>query len=65
MSVSKSRNRNNNGDLAPSFYLKERLAKGEIEGVKTNYCLNSNSIALLKQIFDDFYDGIVSCDTNC
>jgi uncharacterized membrane protein len=30
MSVSKSRNRVNNDDLAPSFYLKERLAKGEI-----------------------------------
>ena len=42
------------------------LIKGEISGVKTNYCLNSQKISDLKGILDGFLADIDCCtDNNC
>jgi ArsR family transcriptional regulator len=44
--------------------LKElNLIKGEIEGVKTNYCLNTDNLANVKKIVDNFLDNIGCCET--
>ena len=41
------------------------LIKGEIDGVKTNYCLNSEKIFELEKLLIGFTKSIcVSCDTN-
>jgi DNA-binding transcriptional ArsR family regulator len=39
------------------------LIKGEIEGVKTNYCLNNENIAKLKKTLESFLDNIGCCNS--
>lgn len=41
------------------------LIKGEIEGVKVNYCLNMNAIAKAKCTLDLFMKKIGCCDDEC
>ena len=42
------------------------LIKGEIEGAKMNYCLNSHRIKELKDVLDHFLCEIdCSCNLNC
>ncbi len=42
------------------------LIKGEIEGVKVNYCLNMTKIKETKAVFDRFIFELNSCDNqNC
>ncbi len=42
------------------------LIKGEIEGAKTNYCLNPHRIKELKEVLDQFLCDIdCSCNLNC
>lgn len=42
------------------------LIKGEIDGVKTNYCLNPGKITELKKILDSFLSEIDCCSNdNC
>jgi ArsR family transcriptional regulator, arsenate/arsenite/antimonite-responsive transcriptional repressor len=38
------------------------LIKGEIEGVKMNYCLNNNNLRKLKETLESFLDNIGCCD---
>jgi len=40
------------------------LIKGEIDGVKTNYCLNSEKINNLKDMLGGFLSEIDSCSNN-
>ena len=45
---------------------KYNLIKGQIEGVKTNYCLNSNKIKAIRENLDGFLSDIDCCpDNNC
>ena len=42
------------------------LIKGEISGVRVNYCLNPDRINSLKTMFDDLISGLNCCtDENC
>ncbi len=41
------------------------LIKGTIDGVKTKYCLDSGKIEELKEIFDDFYNGLNTKTYKC
>ena len=41
------------------------LIKGEIEGVKVNYCLNMNSVAKARCLLDLFMKKIGCCDDEC
>ncbi|HEY3373155.1 MAG TPA: metalloregulator ArsR/SmtB family transcription factor [Prolixibacteraceae bacterium] len=41
------------------------LIRGEIEGLKINYCLNSRDIARFIDIFDHFFASIKSQEINC
>jgi DNA-binding transcriptional ArsR family regulator len=41
------------------------LIKGETEGVKTKYCLNSEKIDQLKSIIQQFVDGLKCQANNC
>jgi ArsR family transcriptional regulator len=40
------------------------LIKGEISGVKTNYCLNPHKISALKNVLDGFLADIDCCTNN-
>ena len=40
------------------------LIKGQIEGVKTNYCLNANKLRLIKERLNDFLSEIDCCTQN-
>ena len=45
---------------------KADLIKGQIDGVKTNYCLNTKKITELKESLNSFLSSIDSCtDLNC
>ena len=52
-----------------SQHLKElkkvSLIKGEIEGVKTCYCINWDSIEKVKLIFNTLFDNIKTFEKNC
>lgn len=41
------------------------LIKGEIEGVKTCYCINWDSIEKVKLIFNTLFDNIKTFEKNC
>lgn len=41
------------------------LIKGEIDGLKVNYCLCNSSISQYKQAFDAFFSEIEMSQTNC
>ncbi len=41
------------------------LIKGEISGVKTNYCINNEKFQALSRIVSDFLNGIDCCRDNC
>jgi len=41
------------------------LIKGTVEGVRTNYCLNSRALNALRKETDDFLAGIHVGDTYC
>lgn len=41
------------------------LIRGEIEGVKVNYCLNNEKISELKVLLNDFIKEVDCCNTNC
>jgi DNA-binding transcriptional ArsR family regulator len=45
------------------------LIRGEIDGLKINYCLCNSSIAKYKQQFDEFFSEMdtasANCTTNC
>jgi ArsR family transcriptional regulator len=41
------------------------LIKGEIDGLKINYCLCGSKISEYKQLFEHFLSEMASIDTNC
>ena len=41
------------------------LIKGTVEGVKTNYCLNSRAVDALRRDADDFLAGIHVGENHC
>jgi DNA-binding transcriptional ArsR family regulator len=41
------------------------LIKGEIDGLKINYCLCSSKISEYKQLFDLFFNDMTALDFNC
>lgn len=41
------------------------LIKGQAEGVKTKYCLNPENIKALKQIIQQFVDGLNCQENSC
>ena len=41
------------------------LIQGDIDGVKTNYCLCNSTIVKYKQMFDDFFKVMGSNDNHC
>lgn len=42
------------------------IIKGEIDGIKTKYCLNPQKIVAVKQVIDTFFDmADKSIDNNC
>lgn len=47
--------------------LKEaQLIKGEIDGIKVNYCLNPDKIKTLEKILNQFLSNLNTCDNpNC
>ncbi|HVN57863.1 MAG TPA: metalloregulator ArsR/SmtB family transcription factor [Bacteroidales bacterium] len=57
------------GRTTVSQHLKELkdagLIKGEIEGLKINYCLNCNNIRTYVNMFDDFFKEICIEDFPC
>ena len=45
---------------------KLNLIKGEIDGVKTNYCLNNQKLSELREVLNGFLSEIDCCsDNNC
>ncbi len=40
------------------------LIKGQIEGVKTNYCLNQDKLKHAQNILNGFMDELYSCSNN-
>jgi len=45
---------------------KLNLIKGEIDGVKTNYCLNNKKLSELREVLNGFLSEIDCCsDNNC
>jgi DNA-binding transcriptional ArsR family regulator len=57
------------GRTTVSQHLKELrdsgLIKGEIDGLKINYCLNSNYVQMYVQMFDEFFQEIKIVDVKC
>ncbi len=41
------------------------LIKGEVDGLKINYCLCNSQIARFKKMFDEFFKDMTSIDINC
>ncbi len=41
------------------------LIVGQVEGVKTNYCLNPDIVGKMKVIIDDFLGKIDGCNNTC
>ena len=41
------------------------LIMGEIEGVKVNYCLNSEKLIQMQKVFDSFLKEIKCCEPLC
>ncbi len=41
------------------------LIRGEIDGLKINYCLCSSIILKYKEMFDTFFNDMTSLDINC
>jgi DNA-binding transcriptional ArsR family regulator len=41
------------------------LIKGEIDGLKINYCLNSSKISDYKKMFDLFFIDMTTIEFNC
>ena len=40
------------------------LIKGEIEGVKVNYCLSPDTIRLMQEVLNDFTLELKDCERN-
>jgi ArsR family transcriptional regulator, arsenate/arsenite/antimonite-responsive transcriptional repressor len=57
------------GRTTVSQHLKELrdlgLIKGEIDGLKINYCLNSPKIKEYLQLFDSFFNEIQAAEIKC
>jgi len=57
------------GRTTVSQHLKELkefgLIKGEIDGLKINYCLCGSKISEYKQLFDLFFSEMATIDLNC
>ena len=41
------------------------LIRGEIDGLKINYCLSNSKISKYKQMFDVFFRDMATIDLNC
>jgi DNA-binding transcriptional ArsR family regulator len=41
------------------------LIRGEIDGLKINYCLCGAELTRLKELFTSFFNEIGSCDIDC
>ena len=41
------------------------LIRGEIDGLKINYCLRSSVILKYKEMFDTFFSDMTTLDINC
>lgn len=41
------------------------IIRGEIEGVKICYCLDMPKLAYFKQLFEEFFEGVIKFDCNC
>jgi ArsR family transcriptional regulator len=41
------------------------LIRGEIDGLKINYCLCGSVISKYKEIFDNFFEGMTTIDLIC
>jgi DNA-binding transcriptional ArsR family regulator len=39
---------------------KAGLIQGEIEGLKIHYCLNTDNIKQIKELFDNFFEQLIS-----
>ena len=57
------------GRTTVSQHLKELrdlgLIKGEIDGLKVNYCLNNSNILKYIDLFDNFFQEIRTVDVKC
>ena len=57
------------GRTTVSQHLKELrdsgLIRGEIDGLKINYCLNSSEICRFNKIFESFFSEIKTIDLEC
>jgi DNA-binding transcriptional ArsR family regulator len=57
------------GRTTVSQHLKELrdsgLIKGEIDGLKINYCLSNSKIQMYIQMFDEFFQKIKSVELRC
>jgi DNA-binding transcriptional ArsR family regulator len=57
------------GRTTVSQHLKELkdagLIKGDIDGLKINYCLNCPNIKTYVSMFEEFFQDVVTADLNC
>jgi len=57
------------GRTTVSQHLKELkaagLIKGEIEGLKINYCINCSNIKAYVSMFEEFFNDVVTVDMKC